>query len=117
MRVFKCCSTRELQAKSISYIYVLVRLDLPPSQQAVQACHACHLSGKNHPPPDEVPHLVLLGVPNEEALIEWLHSGESRYQTTVFREPDLGDSLTAIAFAGVSKNQRRFFSSLPLVSF
>ncbi len=62
------------------------------------------------------PHLVFLGVPNEAELRSWLKVGESFFDAAAFHEPDLNDSLTAVAFPGVTTDRRRLFSKLKLVS-
>jgi len=108
------------------YVYVIVRQDLSPSQQAVQACHACLESGKNFPWAGKHPHLVLVNVPDEPSLERWLHgvrqhdvgTRTSLFKVVEFREPDLNNSLTAIAVAGVcGKMLRSYFSALPLAKF
>lgn len=95
---------------------MLVRQDLSPSQQAVQACHACLECGKSNPWSGDHPHLVLLGVPNEETLATWSAKLRERFTNLVeFREPDLANSLTAVAIPGVTGKLRSVFSTLSLV--
>lgn len=105
-------------------MYVIVRQDLSPSQQAVQACHACLESGKHFPWAGNHPHLVLVSVPDEPSLERWLKGARqhgvgtptSLFKIIEFREPDMNNSLTAIAVAGVcGKLLRSYFSALPLV--
>ncbi len=98
-----------------SYTYVVVRADLPPSQQAVQACHACLEAGKHFPWQGDHPHLALLAVPDEGSLRRWLKYVQGHnLQTTPWYEPDLEGSLTAFAVPGVStRRDRRVFSGLP----
>ena len=99
-----------------TYTYVLVREDLSIAQQAVQACHACLDSGKYLPHSGDHPHLCLLTVRNEEQLLEWERwlSTQTQFGVRSFREPDLGDSLTAIAVVGVRGRDRNVFRNLPL---
>lgn len=95
----------------------MVRKDLSLSQQAVQACHAALESGRQFPWVGDHPHLVLLNVPDEPSLNRWLEEvlSQPQFKVTPFREPDLNNSLTAIAVAGVSsKSLRHYFRSLPL---
>ncbi len=99
------------------YLYVLVRQDLPPSQQAVQACHAAHEAGNQFPWQGDTPHLVLVGVPDEPSLQTWLALSGTAYNCTPFREPDLSNALTAVAFSGVTGDRRKLFANLPLVKF
>lgn len=81
---------------------VVVRADLSPGQQAVQGVHAQVAFAKAHP---EVEHewfdssntLALLCVQDEEALCRVLDQAEMRgIRAAVFREPDIGDRMTAI---------------------
>lgn len=84
-------------------VYVVVRADLPPGQQAVQACHAALQLADGAVYGDST--LVLLTVPDENAL----HTLAARIrqrcaiprgyrlQLEVFHEPDLGGQATALA--------------------
>lgn len=82
-----------------SYVYVISRNDLTPAQKAVQGTHAAIEVARNFmKPQDEHPSLVLCVVKNENKLkkvIEELYNKNIRLQA--FREPDLGNALTAIA--------------------
>jgi hypothetical protein len=66
----------------------------------VQAAHAAITFCSGHPiPPDCT--VVLLVVPDEEHLSHLLFlAGYASADTAEFREPDLGNQLTAIALAG-----------------
>jgi hypothetical protein len=97
-------------------VYVFVRRDLPPSQAAVQACHACiearHLfpAGPNHA------NLVVLGIRDEAKLIDALrriHALGIRLQA--FFEPDLGGQLTAFATEPIPGDSRHPFRRYPLL--
>jgi hypothetical protein len=91
---------------------VIVRADLPPGDQAVQAAHAAVEFALRFP--GQVPEtLVLLAAGDElelDFLIELL-SGDVAYCT--FREPDLGGSLTAVALAE-TRLTRRMTAGYPL---
>jgi hypothetical protein len=81
----------------------VVRGDLSPGQQAVQACHALRQFVEEHPEIDREWHresntLALLAVPDERALTcLWERARHGGVRHAVFREPDIGDALTAIA--------------------
>jgi hypothetical protein len=81
----------------------VVRANLSPGQQATQACHALRQFAEEHPAIDrewhrESNHLALLTVDDEEALTCLLERARrSGIRHVVFREPDIGDALTAIA--------------------
>jgi len=78
-------------------LYVLVRKDLSESYQAVQAGHAvaewllCDQTWENET-------LVYLGVDNEQDLVDWKEKlNYKNIKYAEFREPDIGNELTAIA--------------------
>lgn len=83
-------------------LYVVVRRDLSPGQQLAQALHASDAFALAHP---QVKHdwmkrsntLAVLSVDNEQQL-EWLErtAFEKNINFASFREPDIGDSLTAV---------------------
>ena len=52
------------------YTYVIIRKDLSPEQQIVQACHASLEAGFRFPLPEETSYLIVLEVPNEKALLD-----------------------------------------------
>lgn len=76
-------------------LYVLVRKDLQPSYQAVQAGHAVaefmleHTLWKNS-------YLIYLGVKHERELEKWLYKSRE-LPHAIFREPDIDNEMTAIA--------------------
>lgn len=90
---------------------MLVRKDLTPSQQAVQACHAAIEVARKHISPDEEhPHLVLCGVGSEIQLSN-AYSKLKAHGVVVepFYEADLDGQLTAIASEPIFGEQRRLF--------
>lgn len=90
-----------------------MRQDLPPSQQAVQSCHACLESGSQYRWHGDHPHLVLSGVPDETSLRAWANAARKlRFQVVEFLEPDLNNSLTSIVVSNVCGRRRAFFSAL-----
>lgn len=90
-------------------LYIVVREDLSPGQQAVQALHAQREFTARHPEEDlrwysKSNTLVLLSVPDEPRLLQLLDSALERgYPVAPFREPDRSDELTALALAPVGK--------------
>jgi peptidyl-tRNA hydrolase len=98
-------------------IYLVVRSNLPPGTQAVQACHALRQFVEEHPRIDRYwfdssNTLVLLEVPNKLELIRLHHQArQAGIAHSVFREPDLRDALTAIA---LGPSGRELCSGLPL---
>ncbi len=98
-------------------LYVVVRADLPAGAQLAQACHGLRAFVAAHPEIDRAwyeqsNNLVCLAVPSEAHLLELAARAEARdVATAVFREPDEGDSVTAIALGPAGA---RLVSSLPL---
>jgi hypothetical protein len=75
----------------------VTRQDLPPGTQAVQAAHAAVAFCAVHRVPSEST-IVLLKARDELALARLLALAERDGITAVpFREPDLGNALTAVA--------------------
>lgn len=94
-----------------------MRRDLTPSQQAVQACHACiDVARLFFPHYQGVPFLVLCGVRDEQHLVEAFERIKSLgIQCKEFCEPDLGDQVTAFATELVSGDLRRCFRKYQLL--
>lgn len=84
-------------------LYLVVRGDLSAAQQAVQACHALREFVSHYPDVDKKWHkesntLVLLSVSDEKALNKLVKKAFRRnISVALFREPDINDSLTAVA--------------------
>lgn len=96
-------------------LYVIVRSDLAPGLQLAQACHALRLFAADHPEVDKAwyegsSNLVVLQAPSEEELLA-LAARAGEVPTSVFREPDLGDEVTAIALGPTGAG---LVSQLPL---
>jgi peptidyl-tRNA hydrolase len=80
-------------------LYIVVRSDLSIVQQAVQACHATRDFTISFPE-EGADTLVLVNVPNEPELEHVrLRLRRAGIRHSAFREPDLGDALTAVAIA------------------
>jgi len=98
-----------------SYVYALVRQDLPLAAQLVQAAHACLEAGSRYPLSSENPNIVLLAIPNEKHLhifLGRLDAAGIRY--VLFHEPDdcLGD--TAACTEPLTADHRGTFQRVPL---
>lgn len=82
---------------------MIARGDLTPGQQAVQAAHAAINFTFEHPARAspwfrDSNTLVLLQVRDEKELLKLLYKAQDMWiDSTAFREPDLNNSLTAIA--------------------
>ncbi|MCK5018085.1 MAG: hypothetical protein KAS32_13595 [Candidatus Peribacteraceae bacterium] len=94
-------------------LYTLVRKDLNPSQQAVQAGHAVAEYLLRGPSTEwDNGTLIYLGVENEFELERWKLKLDKRGITYLeFREPDIGNQITAIS----AVDDGRAFSNLELL--
>jgi len=84
-------------------LYVVVREDLPPGAQAVQAAHAMREFAAEHPEIErewhEKSNTVVMLATDEANLKYLLEQAKLRgVETSVFREPDLNNILTAVCF-------------------
>jgi hypothetical protein len=95
-------------------LYVVVRSDLEPGAQLAQAGHAISAFAFYFEADHRAWHqgsnnLVILAARDEAHLLELAR--ESPGPLAIFREPDLGNTVTAVAFHG---DMARRLSSLPL---
>lgn len=81
----------------------------------VQACHAALEMGLNFPSSHQHETLILLNVPDEVSLCHY-YGILSPYGPVVFREPDLGGLVTAVAVTGPGGVLKKLFRSLSLFS-
>lgn len=98
-------------------LFVVIRSDLPPGAQAAQACHGAIAFMAGFPVTARYWHhksnnLVVLQVPNEECLLHLAtRAQDAGVEHSVFREPDFGDTATAVALEPAGA---RLVSTLPL---
>jgi peptidyl-tRNA hydrolase len=95
-------------------LHVLVRSDLTPAQQAVQAGHAVaeFMFCRGETTTWRNGTLVYLSVPNEKELKEWIELFHKNNLPWIdFIEEDLGHSITAVAVTGAD----RLVKGLPLL--
>ena len=101
-------------------LYVLTRADLSPGYQAVQAGHAIADWTAEHPQDaagwrTTSNSLIVLTAADEQALYALIAKAERRnIPLTCFREPDLGDEITAVALTPGDLT-RKLCSNQPLV--
>lgn len=100
------------------YVYVFVRSDLSHAQIVVQTSHAAIEAARQGliPADRPHPHLVVLGVRDENKLIQIqskLEAAGIRFRS--FIEPDIGNQLTAIATEPISGERRKFFKNYQLL--
>jgi hypothetical protein len=99
-------------------LYVIVRNDLRPGLQLAQGIHAARQFQADYPTLDQDWHdnsnnIVVLQEPDEAALTEIVAKLVLRdVRVSIFREPDLGDEVTAVAAYGY--NAQQILSDRPL---
>ena len=99
---------------SARYVYILVRTDLSPAQQTVQAIHAGMQAIGVHGGLKEDTRVSVLAVRTEEELDRWAFvCGQSGVPFEVFMEPDHDIGLSALATAPISAELGRCFKKLP----
>ena len=94
-------------------LYCLVRKDLKPKYQAVQAGHAvAELILRGDTDGWDNGYLIYLGVENELSLKKWATRLDAKgIGYTQFNEPDIGNEITALAVVSDGK----IFSNLGLL--
>lgn len=101
-----------LQIKNGDKLYVITRQDLEPGYQAVQSMHALRQFTAEHPEIDKLwfdnsNYLGLLSVEDEVALYKLTEEAQRlNIQFSIFREPDIGNQMTAIALAPGPKSKK-----------
>jgi hypothetical protein len=91
---------------------VITRSDLEPGYQAVQSMHALRQFTAEHPEIDRLwfdqsNYLGLLSVANEKELYSLMEQAQMQdIKFSIFREPDIGDQITAIAIAPGAKSKK-----------
>jgi peptidyl-tRNA hydrolase len=84
-------------------LYLITRRDISPGYQAVQSAHAMRQFTHEHPEVDrewfdQSNHLALLSAPDEAVLLDLIEMAKlAKLKWSAFREPDIGDAITAIA--------------------
>ncbi|MNR71488.1 hypothetical protein D3C71_21140 [compost metagenome] len=99
-----------------TYVYALIRRDIPLSQQLVQVGHAALEAGRHHYGQDDpIASFIVLEVPDREALMTAAGKLQKNgIEHTVFFEPDFGMGQSALASRPVSGKERHVFRRWPL---
>lgn len=101
-----------LQIKNGDKLYVITRQDLAPGYQAVQSMHALRQFTAEHPDIDRLwfdnsNYLGLLSVENELDLYNLMERAQQQgIKFSIFREPDIGNQITAIALSPGPKSKK-----------
>lgn len=108
---------KEVKPTEPAYIYVLVRNDLTPRQQTVQACHASIESSRHYlRPTDEHPSIIICSVKNEQKLLSCAKELQDKgIAHEIFYEPDIGSQATALASRPLAGDDRKAFARFQLM--
>ena len=95
----------------------MVRNNLSYPQKCVQSCHAAiDVAREFLNPQQEHPHLVVTVVKNETKLKKLSEDlTRKKISHKVFREPDIGNQITAIATEPLSGQDRNVFKRYQLL--
>lgn len=102
----------ELTQITSEKLRIITRRDLPISYQAVQSGHAAIQFQHEHPELAKnwyhtSNYLIFLSVEDEEELNNLISKANSKDITlSIFREPDIGDAITAIALEPSIKSKK-----------
>lgn len=101
-----------MQIQSGDKLYLITRRDISPGYQAVQSCHALRQFTEEHPEIDKEwftrsNYLCLLSAKNEEELYSFIcRAKDNNIRVSIFREPDIGNQITAIALEPGEKSKQ-----------
>lgn len=99
------------------YVYVVIRNDLSNAQKAVQAGHALIESTRNFNMNGAHPSVILTVVKSEHKLKEVMDElSKKKIKFSAFREPDIGNQLTAIASEPLYGKDREAFKRFQLLT-
>lgn len=98
------------------YVYAIVRNDLSPAQKAVQSGHALIESTRNFNMNGNHPSVILCVVKSEDKLKSVCKElMDKKIKFSEFREPDIGNQLTAIASEPLRGESRDAFKRFQLL--
>lgn len=94
---------------------MIIRSDLTPAHQLIQATHAAHEAGIRFGNPDDISSMVVCSVPDEAALRLSAATCELRgIRKYLFVEDDFGNQATAFATEPISGERRKAFKNFTL---
>ena len=100
------------QIQPTDKLYLVVRRDMSPGSQASQLCHALQEFNIEYLTISQAWHgqsnyVCLLSVADELELNELIAAAvKSHIKTSIFREPDMNDTVTAIALEPGEKTKK-----------
>ena len=93
-------------------LYIIVRSDIPPGLQLAQSCHAAFAFATEHASLTNdwmlnSNYIAILNVANEYELNNLIERAiNSGIKFSVFKEPDIGNQITAITFEPGIKSKK-----------
>lgn len=97
----------------VNYVYILIRKDICPNQQSVQAVHAGMAAIHKFGNLKEDTRLVMLSVQNEEELLLWKDKVDLKgLNNEIFFEPDNNTGWSSLATAPISYKDGKLFKKL-----
>ncbi len=117
----KFAAERLIEAFDRQYLYIFVRQDMIPEQQAVQAAHATFVAGQMLQEQgvkfsSDFTHFVLIGVPGLDELHQALDKAKAAdIRVACFFEGDMDDELTAFTAGVVTQEKRAVFKEYGLL--
>jgi hypothetical protein len=100
----------------MSYIYSIIRKDIPLADQIVQTAHsAFHAGNFTENLGDEIPSLILLEINSQEELIALSKKlFDNRILNHTFFEPDDDMGYTSLTTEPLTGEKRKLFSNMRL---
>lgn len=97
---------------SFTQVYVFIRKDLTHPQQIVQSCHACLGLRQN----GSDSSVIVIGIEGEGKLYDVItHLKSLDLDYSEFREPDIGNELTAVVSQPIPESQKNIFRKYQLL--
>ena len=98
----------------MSYIYSIIRKDIPLADQIVQTAHSAFHAGENYGEGD-IPSLILLEIANQEELLALAKKLDAKcIEYFKFFEPDDNFGYTSLTTEPIDDELRKAFSNLRL---
>ena len=103
---------KNMQINSTEKLRVVSRRDISIGYQAVQSCHAAIQFQHEYPSESSAwykqsNYLAFLTIANEEELEKLIRKAEAKgIKHSIFREPDIGNEITAVAFEASNEAKR-----------
>lgn len=103
-------SPREIEDADKHTMYIFIRRDIGPEQQAVQSAHAAAEAGRLYYDPEHgIASLIILEAQDEADLAKISHHLEKKgIAFTAFFEPDFGMGYSALATRPIKAHERKY---------